>query len=111
MREILNGIFYVLRSGCAWRLLPHEFPPWSTVYHYFRSWRNAGSWEQMHMALRERLRRMVGRHATSSAAIIDDSQLGRASRLRRRQKAQWPETASAGQYHRPIPQSRGLCRR
>jgi putative transposase len=71
MREILNGIFYVLRGGGAWRLLPHEFPPWSTVYHYFRTWRNAGSWEQMHTALRERVRRMAGRQATPSAAIID----------------------------------------
>ena len=71
MREILNGVFYVLRSGCAWRLLPHEFPPWSTVYHYFRTWRNAGSWETIHTALRERLRRVAGRQATPSAAIID----------------------------------------
>ena len=39
LREVLNAIFYVVRSGCAWRLLPHEFPPWQTAYHYFRLWR------------------------------------------------------------------------
>ena len=56
MREILNAIFYVVRSGCAWRLLPHEFPPWPTAYHYFRLWRLDGTWEHLHQVLRERLR-------------------------------------------------------
>jgi transposase len=71
MREILNALSYLLRSGCAWRLLPHEFPPWSTVYHYFRLWRNDGSWEAIHTELRERLRQEGGRQTTPSAAIID----------------------------------------
>jgi putative transposase len=56
VREILNGIFYILRSGCAWRLLPHDLPPWKTVYHYFRLWRLQGLWEQLHTALREAVR-------------------------------------------------------
>jgi putative transposase len=55
-REILNAIFYIVRGGCAWRLLPHDFPPWKTVYHYFRSWRLDGTWERMHSALRKRVR-------------------------------------------------------
>jgi putative transposase len=71
MRQILNGIFYLLRSGCAWRLLPHDYPAWSTVYDYFRKWRNAGVWEQIVTTLRERLRLQAGRKATPSAAIID----------------------------------------
>src|SRR5258708_28663300 len=71
MRQILNGIFYMLRSGGAWRLLPHDYPPWSTVYDYFRKWRNAGIWEGMVKTLRERLRMQDGRQATPSAAIID----------------------------------------
>jgi transposase len=71
MREMLNALSYVLRSGCAWRLVPHEFPPWSTVYHYFRIWRTDGSWEGIHTELRERLRQQGGREATPSAAIID----------------------------------------
>jgi len=71
MRQILTGIFYVLRSGGAWRLLPHDYPAWSTVYDYFRKWRNAGAWEQMVRVLRERLRVQAGRQATPSAGIID----------------------------------------
>ena len=45
-REILNAVFYIVRGGCAWRLLPNDFPPWKTVYHYFRSWRLDGTWER-----------------------------------------------------------------
>jgi putative transposase len=71
MRQILNGIFYVLRGGGAWRLLPHDYPAWSTVYDYFRKWRNADIWEGMVKTLRERLRVQDGRQATPSAAIID----------------------------------------
>jgi transposase len=71
-RELLNAIFYVLRGGCAWRLLPHDFfLPWQTAYHYFRAWRMDGTWEQIHTTLRERLRRLLGREPTPSAAIID----------------------------------------
>lgn len=70
-REILDAIFYVVRSGCQWRLLPHEFPPWKTVYHYFRNWRLIGSWERVHAALRERLRIRVGRDPQPSACVID----------------------------------------
>lgn len=47
-REIINAILYLLRSGCAWRLLPHDLPPWKTVYHYFRVWRLDGTWERLH---------------------------------------------------------------
>src|SRR5437763_17193656 len=61
MRQILNGIFYVLRSGGAWRLLHHEYPHWATVYDYFRKWCNAGFWEGMVRMLRERLRKQNGR--------------------------------------------------
>jgi putative transposase len=71
MRQILNGIFYVLRSGGAWRLLPHDYPAWSTVYDYFRKWRNAGVWEGLVRTLRERLRVQAGRPATPSGVIID----------------------------------------
>lgn len=71
MREVFNALLYVLRSGCAWRMLPHELPPWRTVYGYFSAWRAAGIWKSMHDALREQLRRASGREATPSAAIID----------------------------------------
>jgi putative transposase len=55
LREILNAVFYVLRSGCQWRLLPHDFPRWPTVYHYFRQWRIDGTWERINRAIRQRL--------------------------------------------------------
>jgi putative transposase len=71
LREILNAIFYIVRSGCAWRLLPHEFPPWKTIHHYFRAWRIDGTWEQLHTALRERLRVRLKRDPQPSAGIVD----------------------------------------
>jgi putative transposase len=71
MREIINAISYVDRTGCQWRALPHDFPPWSTVWSYFRRWRNDGTWPRMHGALREQVRVKQGREPTPSAAIID----------------------------------------
>jgi putative transposase len=71
IREILNAIFYVIRSGCAWRMLPHDFPAWQTVYGYFRKWRKEGVWEKMNDALREAVRVQAGREAEPSAGIID----------------------------------------
>jgi putative transposase len=70
-REILDAVFYILKSGCAWRLLPYEFPPWETVYHYFRRWRIDGTWERLNATLRERLRTYLGRNARASAGIAD----------------------------------------
>ena len=70
-REILNAVFYIVRGGCAWRLLPNDFPPWKTVYHYFRSWRLDGTWERMHTALRKRVRVRLQRDPQPSAAIVD----------------------------------------
>ena len=70
-REILNAVFYIVRSGCAWRLLPHDFPPWKTVHHYFRIWRIDGTWERLNAALRERLRVRLGRNPQPSAGIVD----------------------------------------
>src|SRR5829696_9041213 len=69
--EILNAVFYILRSGCPWRLLPREYPPWKTVYHYFRQWRINGTFEQLNAALRERLRICLGRNPQPSVGIAD----------------------------------------
>jgi putative transposase len=71
MREVINAICYVDRTGCQWRALPRDFPPWSTVWTYFRTWRNDGAWERIHTALREQVRVKQGREPTPSAAIID----------------------------------------
>ena len=74
-REIVNGILYVLRSGCPWRLLPHDLPNWSTVYLYFREWKRAGIWVQVNAALRRELRVSVGRQPEPSAAILDSQSI------------------------------------
>ncbi len=71
IREIVNAMFYILGSGCAWRLLPHDLPPWSTVYYYFRLWRRDGVWQQLNQVLREKVRSSRGREITPSAAIVD----------------------------------------
>jgi len=71
MREIINGILYILRAGEGWRMLPHDLPPYNTVDGYFRDWQRAGVWEMMNTTLRERVRAAAGREPTPSAAIID----------------------------------------
>src|SRR5918992_608978 len=70
-RQILDAIFYVLKSGCPWRLLPRDFPPWESVYCWFRRWRIDGTWERLNAALCERVRASVGRNVHPSAGIVD----------------------------------------
>jgi putative transposase len=70
-REILNAIFYMTRSGCSWRMMPHDLPPWKTVYHYFRLWRKDGLLESWNRALRERLRKKAGKESQASAGVLD----------------------------------------
>jgi len=71
MRDIINAIFYLLRSGCSWRMLPHDLPPWGTVHYYYRQYRIEGVWEKINDELNRSLRIEDGREATPSAAIID----------------------------------------
>jgi putative transposase len=70
-REYINGILYVLRTGCAWRMLPHDLPNWSTVNSYFRKRIRDGSWERINDALREQVRVKAGREAEPSVVIVD----------------------------------------
>jgi putative transposase len=71
LREILDAIFYVLRRGCAWRLMPHDLPPWQTVYGYYWGWCKDGTWEKVNTALVPKVRIRAGRAPQPSAAIID----------------------------------------
>ena len=71
LREVLNGVLYLNRTGCSWRQLPHDFPPWGTVHYYYRRFRIDGTWQKIHDRLRERVRRKAGRKPTPSAGIID----------------------------------------
>ena len=74
-REIVNGILYVLRSGCPWRLLPNDLPAWGTVYNYFRKWQKQGVWDQVLEALRKQKRKKQGRDEEPSAAVIDSQSI------------------------------------
>jgi transposase len=67
----IDAVFCIVRGSCAWRLLPHDFPPWKIVYHYFRAWRLDGIWERMHAALRQRVRVRLERNPQSSAGMMD----------------------------------------
>jgi putative transposase len=71
LREVINGIQYILRGGCAWRLMPHDLPHWQTAYQTFRAWRQDGTWLKIHDQLRDAVRTRMGRHPQPSAAIID----------------------------------------
>ena len=70
-RVVINAIMYVIRTGCQWRALPHDFPKWSSVYTVFWRWRKAGVWKHIHDRLRERARKLAGKKRTPTAAIID----------------------------------------
>ena len=71
LRAVLDAILYLVRTGCQWRLLPRDFPPWSTVHHYFRAWRNAGVWVRLHRALYVRARAAAGRAPCPTLVIMD----------------------------------------
>jgi putative transposase len=71
MREVVNALFYLTREGCTWRGLPHDFPPWKTVYNYFEAWKRKGTWGRILVALRRRVRSASGRDPDPRVACID----------------------------------------
>ena len=75
MRLTINAIFYINRTGCQWRHLPREYPPWQTVYGYFRTWRITGVWERIHDRLRDLVREQEGRERQPTAAILDSQRV------------------------------------
>src|SRR5215210_6628527 len=82
MRLVLNAIFYLDRTGCAWRYLPREYPPWETVYGYFRRWRHSGLWRRINDRLRSLVRQAEGRVSQPSAAILDSRSVKTTERAR-----------------------------
>jgi transposase len=74
-RELVNGMLYVLRTGCSWRQMPHDLPNGKTVYHYFRLWKLDGTWEKAMTSLRREVRTQMGRDPEPSAAIIDSQSI------------------------------------
>ena len=94
LREVVNGLFYQPRTGCPWRDLPHDLPPWATVYDQFRRWRDDGTIECLHDNLRDAARKKGGREISPSAAILDS------------------QTVKAGEKGgRPVPSATTLTRR
>ena len=79
MREVVNAIFYLTREGCAWRALPHDLPPWKTVYNYFEAWKRDGTWDRFLTALRRRVRRAAGRDPDPRVGCIDSQSVKTAS--------------------------------
>ena len=75
LRRIVDAIFYLLRTGAQWRLLPHEYPPRCAVFYHYAQWREDGSWENVTQILRESYRRAIGRNPQPTAAIIDSRSL------------------------------------
>jgi len=71
MRQVLNALFYIARTGCAWRMLPKEYPPKDTVYYYFKRFRQDTTWEGIHDTIRKRVRVTHGKQRQPSAAILD----------------------------------------
>ena len=70
-RRVVDAMLYVVKTGCQWRQLPSNFPPWKTVHEQFRTWRDSGVWERVGTALREQSRKASGRNLTPSVAIVD----------------------------------------
>jgi putative transposase len=71
MRQVLNALLYMVVSGVQWRMLPHEYPNWKSVYHYFRQWRKDGTWQRIHDTLRAQVREQAGRHKHPTAGCLD----------------------------------------
>src|SRR5215217_400921 len=114
LREVLNAIFYIVKSGCAWRLLPHDFLPWKTVYYCFRAWRLNGTWQRMHAALLARVRVRFGKNPQPSCwwcsrqPIDHDHWRGRGrARLRRRQEGKGKKAPPLGRHTGVGAQSEG----
>lgn len=75
IREIVNGIYYVIRTGAAWRYMPKDLPNWESVYYYWKKWQLEGIWEKAHNEVREKLRIKLGKEKSPSAAIIDSQSI------------------------------------
>jgi putative transposase len=107
LRAILDAVFYVLKSGCPWRLLPREFPPWKTVYDWFRKWRIDGTFERLNAELRERLRCRLGREPKPSAGIVD-SQSARTSGVGGQERGFDPAKKVEGRKRHLLVDTEGL---
>jgi transposase len=100
-RAILNAILYQNRTGCQWRLIPHEYPNWHTVRHYYDRWRADGTWERLNEALNVRVRERAGKEPTPSVLIVDSqsarsTEMGGAVGIDGGKKGEGPQAAAGG---------------
>jgi transposase len=115
-REILNAIFYILKSGCPWRLLPKDFPPWETVYWWFGRWRMDGTFERLNAALSERVRSRLGRNPLPSGGyrrlpvLQEHRSRRRTERIRRQQEGSRQKAPPLGGHRGVGPQGQGAQR-
>ena len=113
-RDVVDAIRYVVRSGCVWRLLPHDFPPWNSVFKYFTAWKKAGVWKEIHDGLRGDVREAEGRERYPSAGIVDSQSVKTtergASRLRCGQENLWTQETPARRHARSGARRRSASR-
>lgn len=112
LRQVLNALCYLTRTGCPWRLLPRDFPSWGTARYYFDQWTNDGTWERLNDALRERARVKAGRQPQPSAAILDSqtattTEVGGMRGYDAHKKSQRPQAARAGGHVGASPAGAG----
>jgi putative transposase len=115
VREVVNAILHWARTGCGWRHLPHDFPPWPTVHDYYRAWRLDGTWERVNARLRRRVRRAAGRPAEPKVAVLDSQSVKTTERggeagFDAGKKSVRPQAAPARGHARTRDRRRGASR-
>jgi putative transposase len=111
-RDLADAVFYLLTSGCSWRAIPHDFPPWDSVYGYYRRWQKDGTWQVVHDALRDDCRALEDRTEQPTAAILDSQSVKTTNRGGDRgydagKKNRRPQAAPAGRHDGPGPHGGG----
>ena len=108
IREVINAIFYIAKTGAQWRMLPKDFPPWQTVYGYFRTWRRNGTWTAIHDDLRAEVRHQAGKTEEPTAAIIDSQSLKCAEEAHKKDKGYDAEKKTNGRKRHLLVDTLGL---